>query len=72
MLGSLAGKHILDVGWGTGRGVIDFVQKAGLAVGVDASLDTLHFITDKAKPFVKCLWFLPILSSRLPPHPLTL
>jgi ubiquinone/menaquinone biosynthesis C-methylase UbiE len=39
LIGSLEGKRILDVGCGTGRGVGDFVEKAKLTIGADASQD---------------------------------
>ena len=41
LIGPLAGKRILDVGCGTGRGVLDFARTASLSVGVDASFDML-------------------------------
>lgn len=41
LIGPLQGKRILDVGCGTGRGVVDFVATAKLTVGVDASQDML-------------------------------
>lgn len=41
LIGPLAGKRILDVGCGTGRGALHFAESASLAVGVDASLDML-------------------------------
>jgi len=48
MLGSLKGKRVLDVGCGTGRGVVDFADEATLTVGTDASLDMLSFAAKKA------------------------
>ena len=48
LLGSLKGKHILDVGCGTGRGVVDFANEAAFAVGADASLDMLTCAASKA------------------------
>ena len=41
LLGPLAGKHILDVGCGTGRGLNEFALQACSATGVDASRDML-------------------------------
>jgi len=41
LIGSLQGKRILDVGCGTGRGLVDFVGTAKLTVGADASQDML-------------------------------
>src|SRR5437667_2079649 len=48
LLGSLKGKRILDVGCGTGRGVVDFANEAAFAVGADASLDMLTCAASKA------------------------
>jgi ubiquinone/menaquinone biosynthesis C-methylase UbiE len=48
LLGSLQGKRVLDVGCGTGRGVVDFATDAAFAVGVDASPDMLSFAARKA------------------------
>ena len=49
MLGSLAGKHVLDVGCGTGRGVADFARDAASVTGCDASLDMLAFARRKVE-----------------------
>jgi len=42
LLGPLERKRILDVGCGTGRGMIDLAEHAKLAVGCDASEDMLR------------------------------
>jgi ubiquinone/menaquinone biosynthesis C-methylase UbiE len=47
LIGDLAGKQILDVGCGTGRGVTGFSAEARLAMGCDASLDMLSFARRK-------------------------
>jgi ubiquinone/menaquinone biosynthesis C-methylase UbiE len=41
LIGSLAGKRVLDVGCGTGRGIVDFARDAAFTAGADASLDML-------------------------------
>jgi ubiquinone/menaquinone biosynthesis C-methylase UbiE len=48
LLGDLRGKRVLDVGCGTGRGVVDFAREAAFAVGADASHDMLSFAARKA------------------------
>lgn len=47
LIGPLHGKRILDVGCGTGRGVVEFGQEAAFAAGSDASLDMLRFAKQK-------------------------
>jgi ubiquinone/menaquinone biosynthesis C-methylase UbiE len=47
LLGDLNGKRVLDVGCGTGRGVVDFASRASFTVGADASLDMLSFAAHK-------------------------
>ncbi len=47
LIGRLSGKRILDVGCGTGRGLIDFTREADFATGSDASLDMLAFAARK-------------------------
>jgi ubiquinone/menaquinone biosynthesis C-methylase UbiE len=54
LLGDLSGKRVLDVGCGTGRGVVDFVRQASFAVGADASLDMLSFAARKANGAAAC------------------
>lgn len=50
LVGPLAGKRILDVGCGTGRGVLDFAGSASLTIGTDASLDMLTYARSKIDP----------------------
>ncbi|GEM_PF-2840924 len=54
LIGSLAGKRILDVGCGTGRGVTDFARDARMATGCDASLDMLSFAREKVSGRQNC------------------
>lgn len=54
LLEPLQGKCILDVGCGTGRGVIDFAREASFAVGSDASHDMLSIARRKASSFSNC------------------
>lgn len=42
LMGSLAGKRVLDVGAGTGRGLVEFHEHAAFVVGCDASMDMLQ------------------------------
>jgi ubiquinone/menaquinone biosynthesis C-methylase UbiE len=54
LIGDLSGKRVLDVGCGTGRGVLDFATRAAFAVGADASLDMLSFAASKAPGRTRC------------------
>ncbi len=54
LIGPLHGKRILDVGCGTGRGVIDFAREAHLSVGCDASLDMLSVAAHKSAQSSRC------------------
>jgi SAM-dependent methyltransferase len=54
LIGPVAGKRILDVGCGTGRGVLDFARKACMAIGVDASLDMLTCAKGKITNDLNC------------------
>jgi ubiquinone/menaquinone biosynthesis C-methylase UbiE len=54
LIGSLRGKRVLDVGCGTGRGVLDFAAEAAFAAGADASLDMLSFAARKAAGEKRC------------------
>jgi ubiquinone/menaquinone biosynthesis C-methylase UbiE len=54
LIGDLRGKRVLDVGCGTGRGVLDFATEAAFAVGADASLDMLSFAASKAHSRKAC------------------
>jgi ubiquinone/menaquinone biosynthesis C-methylase UbiE len=48
LVGPLQGRRVLDVGCGTGRGVLRFAREAALAAGVDASRDMLAAAARKA------------------------
>jgi ubiquinone/menaquinone biosynthesis C-methylase UbiE len=54
LIGPLSGKRVLDVGCGTGRGVVDFARDSKYAVGCDASLDMLNFAAQKAQNSPAC------------------
>lgn len=49
LMGPLTGKRVLDVGCGTGRGVVDFSTEARYAVGCDASIDMLETTSRKVE-----------------------
>ena len=49
LIGTLKGKRILDVGCGSGRGIVDFVPEAEFTVGCDASVDMLGVTAHKLK-----------------------
>lgn len=65
LIGPITGKRILDVGCGTGRGVIDFAQDASLAIGVDASFDMLACAKQKLTADSKCSLAVSV-AQRLP------
>ena len=54
LIGPLQGKRILDVGCGTGRGVVDFGREAAIAVGTDASVDMLCYAKSKVNDGRPC------------------
>jgi ubiquinone/menaquinone biosynthesis C-methylase UbiE len=54
LIGALAGKQILDVGCGTGRGLTGFCAEARFAMGCDASLDMLSFARRKVRDRRNC------------------
>ncbi len=54
LIGCLKGQRILDVGCGTGRGVVEFAQEAQFATGSDASPDMLIFAASKAASLPNC------------------
>ena len=47
LVGPLKGKSILDVGCGSGRGIVAFAPEAEFSVGCDASIDMLSFTASK-------------------------
>jgi ubiquinone/menaquinone biosynthesis C-methylase UbiE len=47
LIGNLERKRVLDVGCGTGRGLVDLVRDAAFAAGADASLDMLSIALQK-------------------------
>ena len=49
LIGKLQGKRVLDVGCGSGRGIVGFVPEAAFTVGCDASVDMLSVTTRKLK-----------------------
>lgn len=54
LMGNLQGRRLLDVGCGTGRGVVDFGREASFAIGSDASLDMLSLARRKVSDGVRC------------------
>lgn len=65
LIGPLSGKHILDVGCGTGRGVVNFAGSAALAVGDDFSQDMLSVAGRKAGGRPNCT-FVRSAAQQLP------
>ena len=65
LIGDLRGKRVLDVGCGTGRGVLAFSTEATFAVGADASLDMLSFAATKARGRKACS-FSAVYAQQLP------
>lgn len=49
LIGNLEGKSVLDVGCGSGRGIVAFASSASLAIGCDASVDMLGATARKLK-----------------------
>jgi ubiquinone/menaquinone biosynthesis C-methylase UbiE len=65
LVGPLEGKCILDVGCGTGRGVVKFAQCAAYAVGSDYSLDMLSYAQQKVGGKSNCT-FVRAIAQQLP------
>lgn len=65
LIGPLQGRRILDVGCGTGRGIIDFAREAAFGVGIDPSLDMLSHARRKAVEGPRCA-FLAAHAQQLP------
>ncbi len=65
LIGDLHGKSILDVGCGTGRGVIAFSREADFAAGCDASHDMLSFAAGKTLGEQRYR-FIRVYAQRLP------
>ena len=65
LVGSLEGKRILDVGCGTGRGLVRFAREAKSAVGCDASSDMLNFAARKVADRTNCT-FVVAYAQQLP------
>ncbi len=49
LTGSLEGKRVLDVGCGTGRGVVQFAKHASFVAGCDYSFDMLSYAVRKTQ-----------------------
>jgi ubiquinone/menaquinone biosynthesis C-methylase UbiE len=65
LIGPLEGKSILDVGCGTGRGIVRFSQSAAFAVGSDFSLDMLSLASRKTVKDGNC-GFVRSVAQQLP------
>lgn len=65
LVGCLEGKRILDVGCGTGRGLLRFAREAAFAAGSDASHDMLVWAARKAANGPRCV-FVRAVAQRLP------
>ncbi len=65
LIGPLEGKRILDIGCGTGRGIVKFAQYATYAVGSDYSLDMLSYARQKVGEKSNCT-FVRAIAQQLP------
>jgi ubiquinone/menaquinone biosynthesis C-methylase UbiE len=65
LIGPLEGKRILDVGCGTGRGVVRFAERAAFAVGSDFSFDMLSIAVQKTGSEANC-GFVRSVAQQLP------
>src|SRR5690606_30421588 len=54
LVGDVAGKRVLDVGCGTGRGLVDLVAMGAEVVGSDASVDMLGEAARRVEPHGTC------------------